>query len=166
MKTLQENIDATLASMTTHVVTGLVDTGEVNAQAILYHEEGYRTLDAKVPGFLTQVRAYVTREKPVAYALITDAEYQSDQRHNQPCVLSSCVLPTGQARVECILYERSGDGVALGDSLPLFLDEEFLAFFDNPIDFAKVNAKALNDALDLITATPAKPYMDFFVFQA
>lgn len=165
MKTLQENIDATLASLNTKVVADLVDQGVVAGQAILYHEEGYRILDAKAAGFLTQVRAYVTREKPVAYALITDAHYQSDQRSNQPCVLSACVLPNGQARIECILYDKGDNGTRLGDTVPLFLDEDFLKYFEQPLDFTKVNATALHAALDELTTQPLKPYMAFFLFQ-
>lgn len=166
MKTLQENIDATLASLTTKVVSDLVEQGVVAGQAVLYHEDGYRILDAKAAGFLTQVKAYVTREKPVAYALITDGQYQSDQRANQSCVLSACVLPNGQARIECILYQEGDNGISLGDSLPLFLDDDFLKYFEQPLDFSKVNAVALHAALDEVTAQPLRPYMEFFLFQA
>ena len=166
MKTIQENIDATLASHTTQVVANLVQQGELKAQAILYHEDGYRVLDGAAPGFLTQVRGYVSRENPVAYALITNAQYESDQRTNQPCVLSACVLPNGQARIECILYNITEDGVVLGDSAPLFLDEDFLKFFEAPLDFSNVNAEALHEALDKVLSEPLVTYMDFFMFQA
>lgn len=166
MKTLKENIDATLASQMTHVVTGLVEKQVVDAKAIFFHQNGYRVLSASTKGFLTLVCGYVNREKPAAYALITDVEYASDQRKAQPCVLSSCVLPGGLAKNECILYNKTDEGVELGESSPLFLDEPFLKYYEVPLDFTKVNAQAVHSALDLILEDPLDPYMDFFFFKA
>lgn len=166
MKTLQENIDATLASQAAYVVTGLVEKGKVEARALFLHEDGYRILDAATPGFKTLVHAYVTREKPAAYALITDAIYASDQRQDQPCVLSSCVLQSGQAKNDCVLYTRDEAGVALGETVPLFLDEDFLKYFDAALDFQKYNVEALTKALDAVVEIDKQAYMEFFLFQA
>jgi hypothetical protein len=166
MKTLQENIDATLASQTAHVVTGLVEKGIVEARALFLHEDGYRILDAKTPGFKTLVHAYITREKPAAYALITDAIYASDQRQDQPCVLSACVLQSGLAKNDCLLYKRDAAGVELGDATPLFLEEDFHKYYDNPLDFKQYNEEILTKALDTIVEIDKQAYMEFFLFQA
>lgn len=166
MKTLQENIDATLASQTAYVVTGLVEKGIVEARALFLHEDGYRILDASTPGFKTLVQAYITREKPAAYALITDAVYASDQRKDQPCVLSTCVLQSSLAKNDCVLYSRGAAGVELGETLPLFLDEDFLKYYDSPLDFSKFNVEALTQALDTAAETEKQAYMEFFLFKA
>lgn len=165
MSTLQEKITYAATVHTAQLATSLVETGSGLSIAMMMHDDGYRVIEGSEKGFLELIRGYVTRYQPRAYALILDASYQSDQREETPCILCVTVRDDGKARTLQTPYTRSGGKVELQDEVLVPLDEPFMRFYEEPLDFTHYSP-ALSQAVDLVAHRQLQSYLGFFVIKS